>query len=425
MLRIALVTVGGTTGMALGLVVAGRGGPGWASTGLVLLGLAPGITLGLLVGEAVCGGRGRGWSGWLASLGYSMAGGLAASIAAGALLAVAGTRDEAALVTEPPRNPAIIAVACDMAATILAGSLTAAIAAAASLGVPRLRGRRGTLLWGGALGGGFGALLYELLLFFLPRWQRGVGGLTPPADPALLAGSWLCLMVGVGVILADRLGMVATFRRGGRLAAVHAGESFIGASPLCDTVLSGPGVRPVHLRATCAGKALTVTALEGAAMEVNGDPTSECELADGDELRLGASTFYVAYNYLRVRGDDVQRRARSADDHLPPAREGVQLVAVEGPMLGEILEIPEGLSVLGSGDDADLRLPGEGIAGRHATIVRSGARVRITDEEDTTGIQVNGERVETAALEAGAKVAVGEHLLLAVFGGERPETDEE
>jgi len=414
--RIALTTAGGCAGYSLARLSAGAEDSPLAAV-VLMAGLGLGLWLGLVAGDALGRRSAPGAGPLLWSAGYALAGGILAGLVAAVLLALASTPTERASLTTAP-SPSIGSVAPDMLASILAASIASGIAASSVGGAPGLNGRRGTLLVGGLLGGGFGGLLYELILYFLPRWERGWGELSLAESPGLLATAWLSATVGASVILAERLGAVLTLHRGEFSVALYAGESLLGSSPLCDATLIGPGVRPVHLRARWAGQAVTIEPVDGGDLAVNGESVDEATLLDGDELRLGASRFHVAYNRLRVRPQDVRRsspaRPAGGAEHEP---EGVRFVIVEGPLLGETLEVPEGRSTLGSGSGVDLQLPGEKVSPVHATLTRIGLDVGIMAEETGPGLLVNGVRATEASLQSGDRLAIGEHLLLVVHSG--------
>ncbi len=414
--RIALTTAGGCTGYLLARLSAGAEDSPLAAV-VLMAGLGLGLWLGLAAGDALGRRAALGAGPLLWSAGYALAGGILAGLVAAVLLVLASTPTEPASLAAAP-SPSIGSVAPDMLATILAASIASGIAASSVGGAPGLKGRRGTLLVGGLLGGGFGGLLYELILYFLPHWERGWGGLSLADGPELLAAAWLSAMVGAGVIVAERLGAVLTLHRGEFSVALYAGESLLGSLPLCDAVLIGPGVRPVHLRARWAGQAVTIEPVDGGDLAVNGESQDEATLLDGDELRLGASRFHVAYNRLRVRSQEVRRpspaRPAGGAEREP---EGVRLVIVEGPLLGETLEVPEGRSTLGSGSGVELQLSGEKVSPLHATLTRSGLEVSISAEEAGPGLLVNGTRSEGASLQSGDRLTVGEHLLLVVHSG--------
>lgn len=421
MLRIAMAAVGGSLGMMAARAVSGPNPHPWASAMLLMVGLAAGLGLAFLLSEVCVAPSGRRASLHWWSLGYSMAGGLLAGGAAVCLLAIAGDAAERPTLLAPPSTPLITAVAADMAATIVAASIAAGIAAASVGGAPRLDGRRGALLWGGVLGGACGALVYETLLYFLPRWERVAAGTLASRDYPLLAAAWLSTLAGAGVVVSERLAAILALHGQGTPVFIYAGATVLGSHPACDTMVTGVGVRPAHLRILWTGKRASIEALDDAEVLVNGEHVTEATLWDGDELQLGDVAFRVVYNCLRVRASDVRKQTdtRPTGPSKPPDTR-LHFVVAAGPLLGEALEVPEGASVLGSDPDAEFRLPGQGISPHHATVIRDSDQVSIFSREDAPDLQVNGTPTREAALRPGDRVAVGEHLLLLVQAGAAP-----
>ncbi len=72
--------------------------------------------------------------------------------------------------------------------------------------------------------------------------------------------------------------------------------------------------------------------------------------------------------------------------------------------------------MIGRGAEADLRLDDPGVSRRHAEIVLSDPP-RITDLGSTNGTFVDGERVASAELYDGAKLALGSVTLVFRYGG--------
>jgi len=85
-----------------------------------------------------------------------------------------------------------------------------------------------------------------------------------------------------------------------------------------------------------------------------------------------------------------------------PAR-NVRLVSGDG----RSYPLSIGSTVLGRGDQANLRLPDVGISRRHARLDFDGAQVVLTDLGSTNGTMVNGQRVSAVALNPGDVVQLG------------------
>lgn len=89
----------------------------------------------------------------------------------------------------------------------------------------------------------------------------------------------------------------------------------------------------------------------------------------------------------------------------PPAAgpRNVRLVAGDG----RNYPLSIGSTVIGRGDQADLRLPDVGISRRHARLDFDGAQVVLTDLGSTNGSMVNGQRVSAVALNPGDMIQIG------------------
>jgi pSer/pThr/pTyr-binding forkhead associated (FHA) protein len=101
-----------------------------------------------------------------------------------------------------------------------------------------------------------------------------------------------------------------------------------------------------------------------------------------------------------------RRQAASAR----PAEPG-RYIEVQGT--GETLLIPLGLGVthVGRGLAADLRLDEASVSRRHAILVHNRAGARILDDRSSNGTYVNGRRVEQADLTNGDVLVMGRVVL--------------
>jgi hypothetical protein len=74
---------------------------------------------------------------------------------------------------------------------------------------------------------------------------------------------------------------------------------------------------------------------------------------------------------------------------------------------GRTYPLQMGSTVIGRGDQANLRLPDVGISRRHARLDYDGAQVVLTDLGSTNGTMVNGQRVSAVALNPGDMIQLG------------------
>ena len=87
----------------------------------------------------------------------------------------------------------------------------------------------------------------------------------------------------------------------------------------------------------------------------------------------------------------------------PAQGRGVRLIANDG----RTYPLSIGSTVIGRGDQANLRLPDVGISRRHARLDYDGAQVVLTDLGSTNGSMVNGQRISAVALNPGDMVQIG------------------
>jgi hypothetical protein len=74
---------------------------------------------------------------------------------------------------------------------------------------------------------------------------------------------------------------------------------------------------------------------------------------------------------------------------------------------GRTYPLSVGSTVIGRGDQANLRLPDVGISRRHARLDFDGGQVVLTDLGSTNGTSVNGQRVSAVALNPGDSIQLG------------------
>ena len=90
---------------------------------------------------------------------------------------------------------------------------------------------------------------------------------------------------------------------------------------------------------------------------------------------------------------------------VPAAAGGRNVGLVSGD--GRTYPLQMGSTVIGRGDQANLRLPDVGISRRHARLDYDGSQVVLTDLGSTNGTMVNGQRVSAVALNPGDMIQLG------------------
>jgi hypothetical protein len=105
---------------------------------------------------------------------------------------------------------------------------------------------------------------------------------------------------------------------------------------------------------------------------------------------------------------DERVRQRAASER--PSEPG-RYIEVQGP--GETLLIPlcPGVTHIGRGLAADLRLDEQSVSRRHAMLVHRPKGTRILDDRSSNGTFVNGSRIEQADLKNGDVLMLGRVVL--------------
>ncbi|MBN1652727.1 MAG: GGDEF domain-containing protein [Deltaproteobacteria bacterium] len=87
------------------------------------------------------------------------------------------------------------------------------------------------------------------------------------------------------------------------------------------------------------------------------------------------------------------------------------LILLAGNSVGEMFALKQ-VQVLGRGQQADLRIRGDGISRQHARIITTDSEVLLEDLGSTNGTYVNGRRITRVALKDGDKIQVGNSIIL-------------
>jgi hypothetical protein len=112
---------------------------------------------------------------------------------------------------------------------------------------------------------------------------------------------------------------------------------------------------------------------------------------------------YPAYPQGGGGGGGYAGAGAGAPPGSPGSARNARLVSSDG----RTYPLSIGSTVIGRGDQANLRLPDVGISRRHARIDFDGAQVVLTDLGSTNGTSVNGQRVSAVALNPGDMIQLG------------------
>jgi two-component system cell cycle response regulator len=93
-------------------------------------------------------------------------------------------------------------------------------------------------------------------------------------------------------------------------------------------------------------------------------------------------------------------------------RKACLILLTGGGNIGETYNLAEGETVLGRGNQAQVRIAGEGISRRHARLLQAGNQVVIEDLESSNGTFVNDERITRKELADGDKIRLASTAVL-------------
>jgi pSer/pThr/pTyr-binding forkhead associated (FHA) protein len=96
----------------------------------------------------------------------------------------------------------------------------------------------------------------------------------------------------------------------------------------------------------------------------------------------------------------------------------VQLIPVEG---GAVLEVPEGLTLVGRDSSCDVQVAEGFVSKMHCVLARIAGRLLVRDLGSTNGIQVNGVRVRRAPLRGQDVLSVGRRAFRVAIGDGPPD----
>jgi pSer/pThr/pTyr-binding forkhead associated (FHA) protein len=100
---------------------------------------------------------------------------------------------------------------------------------------------------------------------------------------------------------------------------------------------------------------------------------------------------------------DERTRRRAAVNR--PTRPG-RYIEIEGPQQTLVVALARGVTHIGRGPSADLRLDDVSVSRRHAVLI-VGAQTRVLDDRSANGTFVNGRAVEQAQLTDGDVLGLG------------------
>ncbi|GAB3228712.1 DUF3662 and FHA domain-containing protein [Glycomyces halotolerans] len=135
---------------------------------------------------------------------------------------------------------------------------------------------------------------------------------------------------------------------------------------------------------------------------VYGDVIVEIERGEGLDTGMFRVTAEVAALNEGVDSSQPVSGGGYGPSH-QPAPAGPVLVAADGRQF----TVAHGATVIGRGEQAQIRLPDVGISRRHVRVDFDGRQVSVTDLGSTNGTLVNGQRVTTVSMQPGDVLQIG------------------
>jgi pSer/pThr/pTyr-binding forkhead associated (FHA) protein len=106
----------------------------------------------------------------------------------------------------------------------------------------------------------------------------------------------------------------------------------------------------------------------------------------------------------------LDERVRSQATSVPPSEPG-RYIEIQGPGETLLLPLAPGVTRIGRGLSAELRLDENSVSRRHAMLVADPAGTRILDDRSSNGTFVNGQRIGQADLHHGDVLVLGRVVL--------------
>jgi len=99
------------------------------------------------------------------------------------------------------------------------------------------------------------------------------------------------------------------------------------------------------------------------------------------------------------------------------------LIRVQPDGTSNVVRLKPGESVIGRGQDCQIRIPAGDVSRRHCAVSFSDDGLRVTDNDSRNGTHVNGEQVGSRELDAGDVLTVGHFVFVVRIDGEPAEID--
>ncbi|MEZ6187905.1 MAG: FHA domain-containing protein [Planctomycetota bacterium] len=179
-------------------------------------------------------------------------------------------------------------------------------------------------------------------------------------------------------------------------------QLFVGRAQSCEVVIPCKSVSKRHARFVRQDDQVVIEDLGSRnGIRVNGVQVESAYLEPGDLIQVGRATLRLKGRGLVASGEETGfELVDGADDALKP-----RLVLVDD--LSSSWDLSES-STIGCRSENSIQLEGLGVSRFHAEVVKQGDSWVIKDLGATNGVSVNGEKVDSAILESGDEILIGQ-----------------
>ncbi|MCA8922278.1 MAG: FHA domain-containing protein [Planctomycetes bacterium] len=178
-------------------------------------------------------------------------------------------------------------------------------------------------------------------------------------------------------------------------------QIFVGRAPSCEIHVPCKSVSKRHARLIRQGDQVVVEDLDSRnGLRVNGVEVASALLEPGDVLQLGRAVLRLKGRGLLSSADDSGFRLLENEPELQP-----RLVLIGDA--SSSWDLSES-STIGCRPENAICLSALGVSRFHAEVVQQGEQWVIQDLGATNGVVVNGERVDSAVLQPGDEITIGE-----------------
>ena len=184
----------------------------------------------------------------------------------------------------------------------------------------------------------------------------------------------------------------------------------IGRGEECDVVLDGETVSRRHCSITKWGAAYFILDSSRNGTYLNGQRITQVQLRDGDQIRVGQNLLLV---HLPSAIGTSALAAKATTPQLAASLIGIKpRIIVKGLEEGVTQPFNEDRITMGRRADNHLALDGDNISRQHAAIERREGQYFICDIGSVNGTYLNEQRIESAPLQDGDRVRIGNFSLV-------------